>query len=46
MFTCVEEDKVRQMTFRLNSFIGSSSRVHRSILAFLLRHARLQQALS
>ena len=49
MFTCVEEDMVQQM-FRLNSFTGSSSRVHRTsapgILAFLLRRARLQQALS
>ena len=27
MFTCVGEDRVRQRTFRLNSFTGSSSRV-------------------
>ena len=50
MFACVEEDRVPQMMFRLNSFTGSSTRVHRTstpgILAFLLRHARLQQALS
>ena len=50
MFTCVEEDRVPQMMFRLNSFTGLLSCVHRTsssgILAFLLRHARLQQALS
>ena len=49
MFACVEEDRVQQMMFRLNSYIGSSSRVHRTstpgLLAILL-HARLQQALS
>ena len=49
MFSCVEENKVRQMAFRLNSFTGSSSRVHRTstpgIIALLLRRARLQQAL-
>ena len=50
MFACVEEDRLCQTTFRLNSYTGLLSCVHRTstpgILAFLLRHARLQQALS
>ena len=41
MFACVEEYRVRQMAFRLNSFTGLLSCVHRTgspgILAFLLK---------